>query len=79
MMTIWTEDYTTEEREERIKEIRRIIKDFADNDQYSVNNEYVKALYRELRDLESREQIKEEDYEPRFIGGSDVPICGGYE
>ena len=25
------------------------------------------------------QQIEEEDYEPQFIGGSDVPICGGYE
>lgn len=65
--------------EERIKEIRRIIKDFADHDQYSANNEYVKALYRELRELEGREQIEEEDYEPVFIGGSDVPIGGYYE
>ena len=65
--------------EERIKEIKRIIKDFADHDQYSANNEYVKALYRELRELEGREQIEEEDYEPVFIGGSDVPIGGYYE
>ena len=67
------------QNEERIKEIRRIIKDFADHDQYSANNEYVKALYRELRELEGREQIEEEDYEPIFIGGSDVPIGGYYE
>ena len=65
--------------EERIKEIKRIIKDFADHDQYSANNGYVKALYKELRELEGREQIKEEDYEPVFIGGSDVPIGGYYE
>ena len=67
------------QNEERIKEIRRIIKDFADHDQYSANNEYVKALYRELRELEGREQIEEEDYEPVFIDGSDVPIGGYYE
>ena len=67
------------QNEERIKEIKRIIKDFADHDQYSANNEYVKALYRELRELEGREQIEEEDYEPIFIGGSDVPIGGYYE
>ena len=67
------------DNEERIKEIRRIIKNFADHDQYSANNEYVKALYKELRELEGREQIKEEDYEPVFIGGSDVPIGGYYE
>ena len=65
--------------EKRIEEIKRIIKDFADADQYSANNEYVKALYRELRELEGREQIEEEDYEPVFIGGSDVPINGYYE
>ena len=65
--------------EERIKEIKRIIKDFADHDQYSANNEYVKALYKQLRELEGREQIEEEDYEPVFIGGSDVPIGGYYE
>lgn len=65
--------------EERIKEIKRIIKDFADHDQYSANNEYVKALYKELRELEGREQIKEENYTAQFIGGSDVPIDGRYE
>lgn len=78
-MRIWTENMTQEEKEERIAEIRKIIKNFADQDQYSTNNKYVKALYRELRDLEGREQIEEEDYEPRFIGGSDVPIDGYYE
>lgn len=65
--------------ERRIKRIKGIIKEFADQDQYSANNEYVKALYRELRELEGREQIEEEDYEPQFIGGSDVPINGYYE
>lgn len=65
--------------EKRIKEIRQIIDNFAKQDQYSANNEYVKALYRELRELEGREQIEEEDYEPQFIGGSDVPINGRYE
>ena len=66
--------------QERIEEIKRIIKDFADHDQYSANNEYVKALYKELRELEGREQIKnDDDYEPVFIGGSDVPINGYYE
>lgn len=63
----------------RIEEIRKIIKDFADADQYSTNNEYVKALYRELRELKGREQIEEEDYKPVFIGGGDVPIGGYYE
>ena len=67
------------QNEERIKEIKRIIKEFADADQYSANNEYVKALYKQLRELEGREQIEEEDHEPVFIGGSDVPICGRYE
>lgn len=65
--------------QERIKEIERIIQDFANNDQYSANNEYVKALYKELRELEGREQIEEENYEPVFINGSDVPIGGYYE
>ena len=65
--------------QERIKEIRRIIDNFASEGQYSANNEYVKALYRELRELEGREQVKEEDYTPQFIGGSDVPINGRYE
>lgn len=66
--------------QERIKEIKRIIKDFADNDQYSANNEYVKALYRELRELENREiEEEEDDYQEYFIGGSDVPISGRYE
>lgn len=72
-------DMITSKTEKRIKEIKRIIKEFADQDQYSANNEYVKALYRELRELEGREQIEEEDYEPQFIGGSDVPIGGYYE
>lgn len=65
--------------EKRIQEIKRIIKDFADHDQYSANNEYVKALYKQLRELEGKEQIEEEDYEPQFIGGSDVLISGYYE
>lgn len=65
--------------QERIKEIRRIINDFANQGQYSVNNPYVKTLYKELRELEGREQIKEENYEPQFIGESDVPINGRYE
>lgn len=64
---------------QRIKEIKEIIQNFANEGQYSANNEYVKALYRELRELEGREQIKEEHYEPQFIGGSDVPINGYYE
>ena len=72
-------DMITGKTEKRIKEIKRIIKEFADQDQYSANNEYVKALYRELRELEGREQIEEEHYEPQFIGGSDVPIDGYYE
>lgn len=64
---------------QRIKEIKQIINNFAEQDQYSANNEYVKALYKELRELEGREQIKEEHYEPQFIDGSDVPINGYYE
>ena len=63
-----------------IDEIRKTIQRFAEQDQYSANNEYVKALYRRLRELENREQIEEEDdYEEIFIDGSDVPINGYYE
>lgn len=62
-----------------IEEIRKEINEFAKQDQYSANNPYVKALYNRLRELEGREQIEEEDYEPYFIGDSDVPICGDYE
>lgn len=63
---------------ERIKEIKKLINNFANQDQYSANNEYVKALYKELRILENREPIKEE-YEEYFIGESDVPRYGRYE
>ena len=62
-----------------IEEIREKINKFAEQGQYSVNNPYVKSLYRRLRELENREQIEEEDYEPIFIDGSDVPINGYYE
>ena len=65
--------------QQEIEEIRKQIKKFADADQYSVNNPYVKSLYRRLRELEGREQVEEEDYEPQFIGGSDVPVGGYYE
>lgn len=65
--------------QKEIEEIRKEIKEFADQDQYSANNPYVKSLYKRLRELEGREQIEEEDYEPQFIGGSDVPISGRYE
>lgn len=65
--------------QKEIEEIRKKINEFAKQDQYSVNNPYVKALYNRLRELEGREQIEEEDYEPYFIGGSDVPLCGDYE
>lgn len=65
---------------ERIAEIREIIDNFARDGQYSANNPYVKALYRELRELEGREQVQEDDdYEEVFIDGSDVPISGHYE
>ena len=64
-----------------IEEIRAIIKDYADHDLYSANCEEVRYLYKRLRQLEGRvdEIDYEEDYEPVFIGGSDVPICGHYE
>ena len=72
------------EREEKIKEIkevRAIIKDFADHDLYSANCDEVKYLYKRLRALEDRviEIDYEDNYEPVFIGGSDVPISGYYE
>lgn len=63
-----------------IEEIRETIQKFANQGQYSVNNPYVKSLYRRLRELENREQVEEEDdYEEVFIDGSDVPINGYYE
>lgn len=65
--------------QKEIEEIREKINEFAKQDQYSVNNPYVKALYNRLRELEGKEQIEEEDYEPYFIGDSDVPLCGDYE
>ena len=64
---------------ERIAEIKKRIKNFADQGQYSANNDYVRALYSQLRELEGREQIKKEDYTPQFIDGSDVPVSGRYE
>lgn len=72
------------EREDKIKEIkevRAIIKDFANHDLYSANCDEVKYLYKRLRALEDRviEIDYEDDYEPVFIGGSDVPISGYYE
>ena len=72
---MWKKMSNTEE----IKEIKATIQRFAEQGQYSVNNEYVKALYRRLRDLENRPQIKEESYEEKFIDGSDVPVSGRYE
>ena len=42
--------------QQEIEEIRKEIKNFADQDQYSVNHPYVKSLYRRLRELEGREQ-----------------------
>ena len=65
--------------QKEIEEIRATIKDFADKDLYSANCEEVKYLYKRLRELENREPIEEDDYEPIFIGGSDVPIGGYYE
>ena len=72
------------ERKETMKEveeIRKTIQNFADRDLYSANCEEVKYLYRRLRQLEGKvDRIDyEEDYEPQFIGGSDVPINGRYE
>lgn len=67
------------DKEKEIEEIRATIKNFADNDLYSTNCEEVKYLYKRLRELENREEIEEDDFEPVFIGGSDVPIGGYYE
>lgn len=68
-------------KEEKIKEIRQTIKKFAEKDLYSANCEEVKYLYKQLRELEDREYEEEDDddYEPIFIGGSDVPVGGYYE
>lgn len=65
--------------QKEIEEIKATIKAFADKDLYSANCEEVKYLYKRLRELENREPIEENDYEPIFIGGSDVPIGGYYE
>lgn len=65
--------------EKEIKEIKERIQKFAERDLYSANCEEVKYLYRRLRELENRPQIEEENYEPMFIGGSDVPVGGYYE
>lgn len=72
------------ERQEKMKEIEKIrdtIQEFAKKDLYSVNCVEVRYLYKRLRELENRvdEIDYEEDYEPVFIGGSDVPISGRYE
>lgn len=70
---------------ERIKEIERIIKNFANQDLYSANCPEVKYLYREKHQLEAEidgidyEEAIEENYTPQFIDGSDVPINGYYE
>lgn len=71
-----------QDKMKEIEEVRAIIKDFADRDLYSANCEEVKYLYKRLRELENRvDEIdyEEDNYEPIFIGGSDVPINGYYE
>lgn len=70
-----------QEKMKEIEEIRNTIQEFAKKDLYSVNCIEVKYLYKRLRELENRvdEIDYEEDYEPVFIGGSDVPISGRYE
>lgn len=69
------------EKEKQIKEIKKRIQEFAEKDLYSVNCEEVKYLYKRLHELEDEyfEERQEEDYEPVFIDGSDVPINGYYE
>lgn len=70
-----------QEKMKEIEEIRNTIQEFAKKDLYSVNCVEVRYLYKRLRKLENRvdEIDYEEDYEPIFIGGSDVPINGRYE
>lgn len=70
-----------QEKMKEIEEIRNTIQEFAKKDLYSVNCVEVRYLYKRLRELENRvdEIDYEEDYEPVFIGGSDVPISGRYE
>lgn len=71
--------------EKQIEEIEETIQNFARNDLYSANCVEVKYLYRRKRELEAElknieyEEPEEDDYEPQFIGGSDVPINGYYE
>ena len=69
------------EKEKQIKEIKEKIQKFAEKDLYSVNCEEVKYLYKQLHELQDEyfEERQKEDYTPRFIGGSDVPIGGYYE
>ena len=74
----WVEDERNSTKEE-IESIKKTIKDFADKDLYSANCVEVRFLYKRLRELEGQEPIEEENYEPVFIGGSDVPINGRYE
>lgn len=71
--------------EKQIEEIEETIQNFARNDLYSANCVEVKYLYKRKRELEAElknieyEEPEEDDYEPQFIGGSDVPIGGYYE
>ena len=68
-----------------IKETKEIINNFAARDLYSANCTEVKYLYKRLHQLEAEleeveyEEPEEDDYEPVFIGDSDVPIGGYYE
>ena len=74
-----------EQIKEQIEETRQIINNFAARDLYSANCTEVKYLYKRLHQLEAEleeieyEEPEEDDYEPVFIGGSDVPIGGYYE
>lgn len=65
--------------ETEIKNIRATIRDFANHDLYSSNCIEVKMLYRRLRELENRTIPEEENYDEKWIDGSDVPINGRYE
>lgn len=71
--------------EKEIEEVKEIIENFAKQDLYSANCVEVKYLYKRLHRLEAEldeveyEEPEEDDYEPVFIGDSDVPIGGYYE
>lgn len=71
---------TVAEIEQEIQEIEQQIQNYAKQDLYSANCTAVKFLYQRLRELRNEQYLNDDDdYEPYFIDGSDVPICGNYE